>query len=134
MGEHGDSSMVPFSAVTVGGVPFDKLGLDKTAILTQTRQAGMDIIEGKGSTEFGIGLALAQLAAAILGDQHRVLPVSVLLEGEYGQQGVHCGVPCRIGRRGIEEIVVLDLTQQEQQQLDASCQVIRKHIALADSL
>ena len=47
-----------------------------------------------------------------------------------------CGkcVPCRIGRRGIEEIVVLDLTQQEQQQLDASCQVIRKHIALADSL
>ena len=134
MGEHGDSSTVPFSAVTVGGVPFDKLGLDKTAILTQTRQAGMDIIEGKGSTEFGIGLSLAQLAAAILGDQHRVLPVSVLLEGEYGQQGVHCGVPCRIGRRGIEEIVVLDLTQQEQQQLDASCQVIRKHIALADSL
>ena len=134
MGEHGDSSMVPFSAVTVGGVPFDKLGLDKTAILTQTRQAGMDIIEGKGSTEFGIGLSLAQLAAAILGDQHRVLPVSVLLEGEYGQQGVHCGVPCRIGRRGIEEIVVLDLTEEEQQQLDASCQVIRKHIALADSL
>ena len=134
MGEHGDSSTVPFSAVTVGGVPFDKLGLDKTAILTQTRQAGMDIIEGKGSTEFGIGLALAQLAAAILGDQHRVLPVSVLLEGEYGQQGVHCGVPCRIGRRGIEEIVVLDLTEEEQQQLDASCQVIRKHIALADSL
>ena len=134
MGEHGDSSMVPFSAVTVGGVPFDKLGLDKTAILTQTRQAGMDIIEGKGSTEFGIGLSLARLAAAILGDQHRVLPVSVLLEGEYGQQGVHCGVPCRIGRRGIEEIVVLDLTEEEQQQLDASCQVIRKHIALADSL
>ena len=63
MGEHGDSSMVPFSAVTVGGVPFDRLGLDKTAILTQTRQAGMDIIEGKGSTEFGIGLSLAQLAA-----------------------------------------------------------------------
>ena len=79
-------------------------------------------------------LSLAQLAAAILGDQHRVLPVSVLLEGEYGQQGVHCGVPCRIGRRGIEEIVVLDLTEEEQQQLDASCQVIRKHIALADSL
>ena len=134
MGEHGDSSMVPFSAVTVGGVPFDKLGLNKTAILTQTRQAGMDIIEGKGSTEFGIGLSLAQLAAAILGDQHRVLPVSVLLEGEYGQQGVHCGVPCRVGRRGIEEIVILDLTEEEQQQLDASCQVIRKHIALADAL
>ena len=79
-------------------------------------------------------LSTFPMAAAILGDQHRVLPVSVMLEGEYGKQGVHCGVPCRIGRRGIEEIVVLDLTQQEQQQLDASCQVIRKHIALADSL
>ena len=50
MGEHGDSSMVPFSAVTVGGVPFEKLGLDKEKILEQTRRAGMDIIEGKGST------------------------------------------------------------------------------------
>lgn len=95
--------MVPFSAVTVGGVPFDKLGLDKTAILTQTRQAGMDIIEGKGSTEFGIGLSLAQLAAAILGDQHRVLPVSVLLEGEYGQQGVHCGVPAALAAGALKK-------------------------------
>ena len=91
-------------------------------------------MEGKTDDKEGVSMEGSKLAAAILGDQHRVLPVSVLLEGEYGQQGVHCGVPCRIGRRGIEEIVVLDLTQQEQQQLDASCQVIRKHIALADSL
>lgn len=134
MGEHGDSSMVPFSAVTVGGVPFDRLGLDKEKILAQTRRAGMDIIEGKGSTEFGIGRALAELAGCILRDENRVLPVSVLLEGEYGQRGVHCGVPCRIGKNGIAQIVELDLTAQEQQQLDASCQVIRKHIAIAAAL
>lgn len=131
MGEHGDSSMIPFSAVTVGGVPFEKLGLSKEEILTQTRQAGMEIIEGKGSTEFGIGSCAAELAACILRDEKRILPVSVLLEGEYGQQGVHCGVPCQIGRDGIERIVVLDLTAEEQRQLDASCEVIRKHIALA---
>ena len=134
MGEHGDSSMVPFSAVTVGGVPFEKLCLDKEKILEQTRRAGMDIIEGKGSTEFGIGRALAELAGCILRDAKRVLPVSVLLDGEYGQRGVHCGVPCRIGKNGIEEIVQLDLNDEEQRMLDASCQVIRKHIAMAAAL
>lgn len=131
MGEHGDSSMVPFSAVTVGGVPFEKLGLSKENILTQTCRAGMEIIEGKGSTEFGIGRCAAELAACILRDEKRVLPVSALLEGEYGQRGVHCGVPCRIGKDGIEDILVLDLTAEEQQMLDASCEVIRKHIAMA---
>lgn len=134
LGEHGDSSMIPFSAVTVGGVPFDRLGLSKEAILEQTRRAGMDIIEGKGSTEFGIGRALAELARCILMDEHRILPVSVLLEGEYGQRGVHCGVPCRIGRKGIEEIIQLNLTGEEQQLLDASCQIIRNHIQLAATL
>lgn len=131
MGEHGDSSMIPFSAVTVGGVPFEKLGLSKEEILNQTRQAGMEIIEGKGSTEFGIGRSLAELAACILRDEKRIFPVSVLLEGEYGQRDVHCGVPCRIGKDGIENIIVLDLTEEEQRMLDASCQVIKTHIALA---
>ncbi|MEM5780662.1 MAG: L-lactate dehydrogenase [Lawsonibacter sp.] len=134
MGEHGDSSMVPFSAVTVGGVPFDRLGIDKEIILEQTRRAGMEIIEGKGSTEFGIGRALAVLAGCILRDEKRILPVSVLLDGEYGQRGVHCGVPCRIGKDGVEEIISLQLTQEEQQLLDASCRVIKTHIDMAASL
>ena len=134
MGEHGDSSMVPFSAVTVGGVPFERLGLSREEILAQTRRAGMEIIEGKGSTEFGIGRCVAELAGCILRDEKRILPVSVLLEGEYGQRGVHCGVPCRIGKNGVEEIIVLDLTREEQQMLDASCQVIRTHIERAAGL
>ncbi|MGE4276183.1 MAG: L-lactate dehydrogenase [Lawsonibacter sp.] len=134
MGEHGDSSMVPFSAVTVGGVPFDQLGIEKETILEQTRRAGMEIIEGKGSTEFGIGRALAVLAGCILRDEKRILPVSVLLDGEYGQRGVHCGVPCRIGKNGIEEIIPLNLTAEEQQMLDASCRVIKTHIDMAAAL
>ncbi len=134
LGEHGDSSMVPFSAVTVGGIPFERLGLSKEKILTQTHRAGMDIIEGKGSTEFGIGRALAELARCILRDEKRVLPVSVLLEGEYGQTGIHCGVPCRIGRSGVEAVIQLDLTQEEQRQLDASCQIVKQHIDMATAL
>ena len=134
MGEHGDSSMVPFSTVTVGGVPFEKLGLSREKILSQTHQAGMDIIEGKGSTEFGIGRALAELARCILRDEKRILPVSVLLEGEYGQTGIHCGVPCRIGRSGVEQVIQLKLTQEEKRQLDASCQIIKQHIDMAAAL
>ena len=94
----------------------------------------MDIIEGKGSTEFGIGRALAELAACILRDEKRILPVSVLLQGEYGQSGVHCGVPCRIGKNGVEEIIQLNLTDEEQQMLNASCQVIQKHIQMAAAI
>ena len=134
MGEHGDSSMVPFSTVTVGGIPFEKLGLSREKILSQTHQAGMDIIEGKGSTEFGIGRALAELARCILRDEKRILPVSVLLEGEYGQTGIHCGVPCRIGRSGVEQVIQLKLTQEEKRQLDASCQIIKQHIDMAAAL
>lgn len=134
MGEHGDSSMIPFSALTVGGIPIERLGIDKETILEQTRRAGMDIIQGKGSTEFGIGRALAELAACILGDEKRILPVSAFLDGEYGQRGIHCGVPCRIGKNGIEEIIQLNLTQEEQRMLDASCRVIKKYIDMAATL
>ena len=129
MGEHGDSSMVPFSQVRLGGLPFEAYpGLDRERILQRTRRAGMDVIEAKGSTEFGIGQALASLCGSILADEKRVRPLSVELQGEYGQTGVHCGVPCRVGRQGIEEIVQLPLTPQEQKELDASCQIIRSHI------
>lgn len=131
MGEHGDSSMIPFSAITIGGVPFEAFHLNKEEILKQTRQAGMDIIEGKGSTEFGIGRALAEMAACILKDEKRILPASVLLEGEYGHTGIHCGVPCRIGKSGIEEVIQLKLDADEQALFDASCEVIRSHIEMA---
>lgn len=132
MGEHGDSSMIPFSHILVGGQPFEAYSnLDKEEILHQTRMSGMDIINGKNSTEFGIGQVLSQLCLCILQDKKMIFPLSVFLEGEYGQRGVHCGVPCMIGRNGIDKIVALTLTDEEQLQLEASCQVIRKHIALA---
>ena len=69
--------------------------LDEDLILERTRQIGNEIIEGKGSTEFGIGAALADMVKCILRDEHRVLPASVLLQGEYGQQDLHAGVPCK---------------------------------------
>jgi L-lactate dehydrogenase len=135
MGEHGDSSMIPFSQISLGGRPFEAFpNLDRSRLLERTRQSGMEVINGKGSTEFGIGQALAVLCRSILQDEKRVLPLSVLLEGEYGQSGVHCGVPCLVGRNGIEEVIELALSPEETAELSRSCDIIRKHIAKAQEI
>ncbi len=140
MGEHGDSSMIPFSHVSIGGKPLFELmkekpdhygKLDLEHVLHRTRMIGMDIINGKNSTEFGIGSVLADIVKAIFHNEHRILPVSVLLEGEYGQTGLHVGVPAVIGKNGIHEIIELHLTNEEQKLFEASCNVIRQYIALA---
>ena len=131
LGEHGDSSMIPFSSITIGGLPFDAYDISKEKVLKATRQIGMTIIEGKKSTEFGIGRALTEMAACILRDEKKIMPASVLLQGEYGQHDVHCGVPCLIGKNGIEKIIELSLTQEEQEMLNKSCEVIKKHIKMA---
>lgn len=135
MGEHGDSSMIPFSQIRIGGIAYEEIpGLDRAHILERTRRTGTDIIDGKKSTEFGIGQSLAVLCRAILKDEQRVLPLSVLLEGEYGQREVHCGVPCRVGRTGISRIIELPLTEGELKELDASCRIIKQHIERAKKI
>jgi L-lactate dehydrogenase len=135
LGEHGDSSMIPFSQISIGGRPFEAFrNLDRSAILERTRMSGMDVINGKGSTEFGIGQALSVLCRSILQDEKRVLPLSASLEGEYGQTGVHCGVPCQVGRGGIEAVVELTLEQEELAELNKSCDIIRRHIAMAQEI
>lgn len=143
MGEHGDSSMIPFSHITLGGKALldlmkekpDQYGhLDLDNILHRTRIIGMDVVIGKGSTEFGIGTVLADMVKAIIHDEHRVLPVSALLEGEYGQKNLHIGVPAIIGKNGIESIIELNLNDKEQKLFEESCNVIHKHIALAENI
>lgn len=131
IGEHGDSSTAALSAASIGGQRFDDFALDRSEILFKVHDGGMEIVRGKGSTEFGIGRALCTLAQCILRDEKRVLPVSVLLQGEYGQTDIHCGVPCRIGRNGVEAIIQLPLSEEEQAQLNASGAIIKAHIARA---
>ena len=135
LGEHGDSSMIPFSALRIGGKPASEApGFDPGQALERTHGIGMDIIEGKGSTEFGIGQATAWLCRAILNDAKALLPLSVGLTGEYGLHGINCGVPCVVGRRGIERIVELPLTETEREALLASAAVLQKHTRLADQI
>jgi len=143
LGEHGDSSMIPFSHVSIAGKPLFELmkekhhifgKLDLEHVLYRSRIIGMDIINGKQSTEFGIGFVLADMVKAIFHNERRVLPVSALLEGEYGQSGLHAGVPAVIGKNGIEEIIELHLNAEEQRLFNESCNVIRKHISLAEEI
>ena len=135
MGEHGDSSMIPFSQIKIGGVPLEEFAKpDYERILTRTRMIGMDIINGKGSTEFGIGQSLAILAETIIKDKKTIFPVSVELKGEYNQQGFSCGVPCLIGKNGIEKVIEIKMTNEEKAQFENSCEVIKKHLLLAEEI
>ena len=143
MGEHGDSQMVPLSHVSIGGKPFLKLQEehpDTLGMITleelqeEVRQAGMTVIEGKGSTEFGIGVALSEIVSAIFYDQKKVWPLSVCLEGEYGQKNVAAGVPAVIGENGVEEIFEIDLSEREKQEFDHSCDVIRDYLRQAEEM
>lgn len=143
MGEHGDSQMVPFSHVRVGGKSFLKLREERPDTLgrisleeieEEARQAGMVIIEGKKSTEFGIGIALCEIVSAIFRDKKKIWPVSVALEGEYGQTRVAAGVPVVLGRNGVEEIIQLALTEEEKKKFDRSCDIIRDYLAKAETM
>lgn len=143
MGEHGGSQMIPWSQVSIGNKPINEFfkeridslrAFDTEAILEETRFAGYSVLTGKGSTEFGISNAATDIVRAILHDEKRILPVSPLLEGEYGVSGVHASVPAVIGKRGVEEIVQLKLSEKELKAFQHSCEVIKRHIDLVSEL
>lgn len=140
LGEHGESQMVPWSTVTIAGKPIyelisekpEKYGkLDLPAIAAEGKAGGWHILGGKGSTEFGIGAAIAEVSRAILGDEKKILPVSVLLNGEYGQQDIYASVPAVLGINGVEEIIELHLMKEEKSQFDASCKTMKENYELA---
>lgn len=137
IGEHGDSSVVPLSMITLQGKPLLELiekqperfkTITREHLEERTHLLGMGIVIGKGSTEFGIGAATAQLCKAIFNDEKKVFPVSAFLEGEYGESGLMAGVPAVIGKNGLEEIIEFSLTPEEQSGFQNSCQVIRDYI------
>lgn len=114
LGEHGDTSFVPWSTVSQA----DKFSAgNRKKIETEVQQGAYQIIEGKGATYFGIGAAVAELIDAVISDSHRVYPVSAALHGEYGVQEIAAGVPCQISERGVHKIVEINLEPDELSQL-----------------
>lgn len=124
LGSHGDE-MVPLPRLTtVGGVPVTELlpaaRIDE--IVQRTRQGGAEIVSllGSGSAYYAPSAAVTQMVDSIVLDKKQVIPCSVLLEGEYGYDGIFLGVPVKIGADGAEQILDLELTAEEKEALDSS--------------
>lgn len=138
LGEHGDSEFAAWSLVHVGGLQMDDycsvcgkcdFVRRRPQILEQVRRSAYHIIGYKGSTSFGVAMAMTQIVRAILRNERRVMTVSASLEGEYGLRDVTLGVPCVLGANGIEEVIQARLTPDEMQQLAHSASVLQDSLA-----
>lgn len=130
LGGHGDTMVPLVSYTTVSGIPVTQL-LDRKAldaIVDRTRTGGAEIVKHlkTGSAYYAPSAAAVQMCEAIALDKKRVLPCSAWLEGEYGIQGIFLGVPCKLGRRGLEQIIEVELTSKERVDLGKSADAVRE--------
>jgi len=136
LGGHGDQMVSVVSATTVGGVPLTKLvSMDRIGELVQrTAVGGGEVVKLLGTSAwYAPGAASAQMDDAVMLDEKRVLPCTAYLEGEYGIDGLYMGVPVKLGAGGIEAIVEIDLTDEEQTALQASADAVRDVVAVLGS-
>jgi malate dehydrogenase len=133
LGGHGDQMVPLVSATRVGGVPLTKLvPADRIdAMIERTAKGGGELVNLLGTSAwYAPGAAAAQMVDAIVLDEKRILPCAAHLEGEYGIDGLYVGVPVKLGAGGIEEIVELDLSDDEQAQLEASAAAVREVVGV----
>jgi len=128
IGEHGDSQFPVWSSVNIAGTPIaERLSEDrKQAIAVEVRDAAYEIIKAKGATYYGIAMGLIRITKAILKNEHVVLPVGALVEGEYGHHDVFIGIPSVITRNGVKKIVELSLTEDEKEKFTKSVQTLKE--------
>ena len=133
LGGHGDT-MVPLPRfTTVAGIPITEL-LDQPTIerlVQRTRDGGAEIVKylKTGSAYYAPSAAVVEMAEAILKDKKKILPCAAYLEGEYGIRGLFVGVPCKLGERGIEDVIEVRLTAEEKAALSRSADAVRELIA-----
>jgi malate dehydrogenase len=133
LGGHGDQMVPVVSATTVGGVPLTKLVTTERieSMVERTRKGGGEVVNLLGTSAwYAPGAAVAEMVDSIVLDQKRVLPCTALLEGEYGLDGLYMGVPVVLGAAGIERIVELDLSADEQAELAGSAEAVREVVAV----
>lgn len=137
MGGHGDT-MVPLPRyTTVGGIPVTELiAEDKlNAIVERTKKGGGEIVNLLGTSAwYAPGAAAAQMVEAIVRDQKRIFPVCAWLTGEYGLNDIYLGVPVKLGKNGIEEIIELQLNAEEKELLYASAKAVKEVMDVLDNM
>jgi len=133
LGGHGDTMVPLVSYTTVSGIPvsqlLDRATLDK--IVERTRNGGAEIVGylKTGSAYYAPSAAVVQMVEAIVGDKRRILPCAVWLQGEYGLSGMYCGVPAKLGRKGLEQVLEVELTPQERAALQKSAEAVKQTMA-----
>ncbi|HJA11979.1 MAG TPA: L-lactate dehydrogenase [Candidatus Mediterraneibacter merdipullorum] len=134
-GEHGDSELAVWSCANVYGIAIDDFArmrgfsdfsTEKNEIYHAVRDSAYEIIERKGATYYGIGMAAAKIAEAIVRDSHTVAPVSVSLNGEYGLSGLCLSIPTVIGGQGAEQILEINLSDGEKEKLRKSASELKE--------
>jgi len=133
LGGHGDQMVPVVSATTVGGVPLRKLAGEDAiqAMVERTAKGGGELVKLLGTSAwYAPGAAAAQMVDAIMHDEKRMLPCTAFLEGEYGIEGLYMGVPVKLGRGGIEEVVELELSEDEQTMLNESADAVREVVGV----
>jgi malate dehydrogenase len=133
LGGHGDTMVPLVSYTTVSGIPvtqlIDRAKLD--AIVDRTRNGGAEIVKylKTGSAYYAPSAAAVQMCEAIVRDKKRILPCAAWLAGEYGMRDIFLGVPCKLGRGGVEQILEVQLTPEERTGLEKSADAVRELIA-----
>ena len=135
LGEHGNLQFAPWSCVSFRGVPLDvwaerdeRFRFDRPALQKESIGGGWVTFSGKYCTEYGIATTAARMAHIVLHDEKAIMPASAELRGEYGETGLFAGVPCVLGANGVEQVVELPLTAEEQQTFHDCCDGIRKNM------
>jgi len=137
LGGHGDSMVPLVSTVSVGGVPLTQM-LDSErieALVERTRKGGGEIVKllGTGSAYYAPSAAAVQMVESIVRDKKRILPAAAWLEGEFGLEGMFLGVPCKLGRSGLEQIIEVELSSSERQALEESADAVKETMELLEA-
>ena len=137
MGGHGDT-MVPLPRyTTVSGIPVtEMIAADKLeSIIHRTKVGGGELVNLMGTSAwYAPGAAAAQMVEAIVRDQKRIFPCCAWLQGEYGQKDIYLGVPVKLGKKGIEQIIELKLNTEEKQLLDGSAKAVKEVMNVLDGM
>ena len=135
MGEHGALQFAPWSCVSFRGMPLDKWAetdekfrFDREALKKESIGGGWVTYNGKKCTEYGICTTAARMVHIVLHDEKAIMPASMELCGEYGEEGLFVGVPCLIGKDGVEQVIELPLTDEEKATFHACCEGVRKNM------
>ena len=134
IGEHGDSELAVWSNADIAGIHieeyckniFDSCDINLEEILNEVRNSAYQIIEKKGSTFYGVAMAVKRIAQAIIRDEYSILPVSHFLNGEYGINDVCLGIPAVICRKGVKKIIPITLNEREKTYLNESANKLKE--------